>query len=59
MSFLLRVTGLSLRDKVRRSVIWEGLGVLLAEGHADHEEDMLERLSLSWLGNALGMHPSG
>ncbi|TWW73375.1 hypothetical protein D4764_15G0007690 [Takifugu flavidus] len=50
MSFLLRVAGLSLRDRVRSSAIWEELGV----------EPLLlrvERSQMRWLGHLVRMPP--
>uniref|UniRef100_A0A8C6LTA7 Reverse transcriptase domain-containing protein n=1 Tax=Nothobranchius furzeri TaxID=105023 RepID=A0A8C6LTA7_NOTFU len=50
MSFLRRVAGLSLRDRVRSSVIREGLGVDLLLLH-------IERSQLRWLGHLVRMPP--
>ncbi|TWW60112.1 hypothetical protein D4764_05G0002020 [Takifugu flavidus] len=50
MSFLRRVAGLSLRDRVRSSAIWEELGV----------ESLLlrvERSQMRWLGHLVRMPP--
>jgi len=50
MGFLCRVSGLSLRDRVRSSVIWEGLGVglLLLS---------IETSQMRWLGHLVRMPP--
>ena len=50
MGFLCRVSGLSLRDRVRSSIIWEGLGVepLLLR---------IERSQMRWLGHLVRMPP--
>ncbi|TWW77033.1 hypothetical protein D4764_12G0004230 [Takifugu flavidus] len=50
MSFLRRVAGLSLRDRVRNSAIWEKLGV---------EPVLLriERSQMRWLGHLVRMPP--
>jgi len=50
MGFLHRVSGLSLRDRVRSSVIQEGLGVepLLLS---------IERSQMRWLGHLVRMPP--
>uniref|UniRef100_A0A8C6KZX9 Reverse transcriptase domain-containing protein n=1 Tax=Nothobranchius furzeri TaxID=105023 RepID=A0A8C6KZX9_NOTFU len=50
MSFLRRVTGLSFRDRVRSSVIREGLGVDPLLLH-------VERIQLRWLGHLVRMLP--
>uniref|UniRef100_A0A8C6NQZ4 Reverse transcriptase domain-containing protein n=1 Tax=Nothobranchius furzeri TaxID=105023 RepID=A0A8C6NQZ4_NOTFU len=50
MSFLQRVAGLSLRDRVRSSVIWEGLRV-------DPLLLSIERSQLRWLGHLVRMPP--
>jgi len=50
MGFLHRVSGLSLRDRVRSSVIREGLGVERLLLH-------IERSQMRWLGHLLRMPP--
>ncbi|KAK5873269.1 hypothetical protein PBY51_018325 [Eleginops maclovinus] len=50
MGFLRRVAGISLRDKVRSSVIWEGLGVEPLLLH-------VERSQLRWFGHLVRMPP--
>ena len=50
MSFLHRVAGLSLRDRVRSSVIWEELGVDPLLLH-------VERSQIRWLGHLVRMPP--
>uniref|UniRef100_A0A8C6MCM8 Reverse transcriptase domain-containing protein n=1 Tax=Nothobranchius furzeri TaxID=105023 RepID=A0A8C6MCM8_NOTFU len=50
MSFLRRVSGLSLRDRVRSSVIREGLGIDSLLLH-------IERSQLRWLGHLVRMPP--
>ncbi len=50
MSFLCRVAGPSLRDRVRGSVIWEELGVELLLL-------CMEKSQMRWLGHLIRMHP--
>ena len=50
MSFLHRVAGLSLRDRVRSLVIWEELGV-------DPLLLCVERSQMKWLGHLIRMPP--
>lgn len=62
-SFLLKVAGLCLRDKLRNSVIWEGLRVQLLLLYIERSQlrwfppgvepgHAAENTSLSWPGNA-------
>ena len=50
MGFLRRVAGVSLRDRVRSSAIWEGLGVELLLL-------CMERSQLRWFGHLMRMPP--
>ena len=50
MSFLRRVAGLSLRDRVRSSVIWEELGV-------DPLLLRVEKSQMRWLGHLVRIPP--